>query len=186
MSWMEPSASLRRLRISFVPEAELFQFEHQIAVDLQELAGERFAFEEVRNLRLDAFVAADDGGDRRGGRDGDEQRVAQARRSDARRGVRPSARCRAALDAPQIELKIALGCAGFGEGGMRAVLFGESRTRRRVRGSKSLPGCVSRAARASGASNGRRSWKKTSCRPMTPRPTGRQRAIRMRRRESIG
>lgn len=33
------------------------------------------------------------------------------------------------------------------------------------------------SARASGESNGSRSWKKTSWRPIAPRPTGRQRAL---------
>ena len=54
------------------------QFVDQISIDLQEFAGERLALEEVGDLRLDALVAAHDGGDRRRRSNGDDQRVAEA------------------------------------------------------------------------------------------------------------
>ena len=57
-----------------------------------------------------------------------------------------------------------------------------ARTRPTARGSRSPPEMRCESARASGASNGRRSWKNTSCRPITPRPTGRQRWFERSRR----
>src|SRR5690606_33460013 len=65
------------------PQPELLQLLDQVAVDLQEVARQRLALEQVGHLRLDAFVAAGDGGDGRGGRDRDQQRVAQAADLDA-------------------------------------------------------------------------------------------------------
>src|SRR5690606_22428159 len=69
---------LDRISRGLGPEADLLQLLDQVAVDLQEVAGERLALEEVRDLRLDAFVAAGDRGDGGRGRDGDEEAVAQA------------------------------------------------------------------------------------------------------------
>ena len=78
MSCTEPSASLILLRISSVQRPSALQLVDEILVDLDEVAGQRLAFEEVRDLRLDALVAAGDRGDRRGRCDGDHQRVAKA------------------------------------------------------------------------------------------------------------
>ena len=67
------------------PEAERLELGDEVAVHLQEVARERLALEEVRDLRLDALAAARDRRDRRGRRDRDEERVAQARaRADPR------------------------------------------------------------------------------------------------------
>ena len=61
------------------PEAERLELRDEVAIDLEELAGEGLALEQVRDLGLDALVAPDDGGD--GGRRGDrdQERVPQTR-----------------------------------------------------------------------------------------------------------
>ena len=80
-------------------------------------------------------------------------------------------------DAPEVELEFALGGAGFGEGCVWAVFLCEvAGGGECVEVDLFLNACgQSRGLRAS--RRARRSWKKTSCRPMTPRPTGRQRAL---------
>ena len=79
------------MRISSCPETAELQLFDEVAVDLQEFSGEGFALEEVGDLRLDALVAADDGGDGGGGCDGDEERVANAGGCDALARVRSNA-----------------------------------------------------------------------------------------------
>ena len=82
MPCTEPSARLIASRICVGPQAAGLQLAHQRGVDLEELAGQRLALEQVGHLRLDALVAAGDRGDRRGRRDRDQQRVAQPVRGD--------------------------------------------------------------------------------------------------------
>ena len=67
------------------PESAVAELVDEVVVDLQEVARQRLALEEVRHLRLDALVAARDARDRRGRRDGDDQRVARAARDPADR-----------------------------------------------------------------------------------------------------
>ncbi len=107
-----------------VPAAERLEVGDEVAVDLEEVARERLALEEVGDLRLDAFAAAGDGGDRRCRRDGDEERVAEARGLDAS-AQRVPARGIGGRDAPRVELELALRRARLGEGRVRAALGGE-------------------------------------------------------------
>ena len=175
MPWTEPSASLIASRDLVGPQAERLQLVDQVAVDLQEVARQRLALEQVRDLRLDALVAAGDRGDGRGRRDRDQQRVAQAVLARCARAARPSAPVSSGVDAPRVELQLAARRARLGERRVRALLARPARTRPTARGSRSPRRCARDSARASGESNGRRSWKNTSCRPITPSPTGRQR-----------
>ena len=174
MPCTEPSASLSRVAHRLVPQAQRLELGDQVAVHLEEVARQRLALEQVRDLRLDALVAAGDRGDGGGRRDGDQQRVAQpvlamrARSASQRRG--PSG-----VDAPGVELQLAPRGARLGEGRVRALLARPARPRPTARGSRSPRRCAARASRASAQSKGSRSWKKTSCRPISPRPTGRQR-----------
>src|SRR5262249_33436252 len=46
------------------PQAQAFEFFGEMAVHLQEITGQRFALEQVRYLRLNAFVATGNGRDR--------------------------------------------------------------------------------------------------------------------------
>ena len=119
MPWIEPSASLMRVADLLGPQPERLQLVDQVAVHLQEVAGQRLALEQVRHLRLDALVAAGDRGDRRGRRDRDQQRVAQARPRDPRaqrvparrvaRASRPRRRTAARRCAARVSAKA--GCA---------------------------------------------------------------------------
>ncbi len=70
------------------PQAAGLEFGDEGVVDLEELAAQRLALEEIGHLRLDALVAARDRGDGRRGGDGDQQRVPQAVFGDASRGAR--------------------------------------------------------------------------------------------------
>ena len=188
MSWIEPSASLIASRTSSVHRPAALQLAHQVAVDLQELARQRLALEQVRHLRLDALVAAGDRGDRRRRRDRDQQRVAQpvlaairsrsAAQRSGRVGVTPH---RSNCSSPR-------GGPGLGEAGCGAVRLGELARRPPARGSRSprRSGSTARAPRRSRTAG--RSLKNTSCRPITPRPTGRQRGLRrggLRRRVEV-
>ena len=108
------------------PQAQRLQLVHQAPVHHQEVARERLTLEQVGHLRLDALVATGDRGDRRGRRDGDEQRVAQALGLDllaqlgpatvevGRRGGRPV-----------VELHLAIGRTGFLEARQRTVALGD-------------------------------------------------------------
>ena len=60
-----------------VPHATPLKFCNEVTVDLHELSGERFSFEQVGHLRFDALEAASDRSNGCGGGDGDHQRVAQ-------------------------------------------------------------------------------------------------------------
>ena len=106
-----------------VPQPAGLEVVNEVVVDLQELAGERLALEQVGELRLDALVRGADGRDRRRGRDGDEQRVAEAELGDALLEVRPLGLGR--LHAPQVELERSLGRPGVGERLVGAVGLGE-------------------------------------------------------------
>ena len=93
-----------------------------MAIGLQEIARQRFALEQIADLRLDALVAAGDRGDGRGGRDRDQQRIAQAVRGDP--CLQRGPRCLiVGHDVPQVELQRRGRSAGVRERGMRTLLF---------------------------------------------------------------
>ena len=120
---MEPSASLILFRISGSRGCARAGIGDEVVVDLQELTRERLALEQVRHLRLDAFVTSDDRGDGRRRRNGDEQAVAKADLSD------PSFERFEALrltrrGAPQVKLRAPLRRTRLREGLVGAKLFG--------------------------------------------------------------
>ena len=170
MPCTEPSASLSALAASARPQAERLQLVDQVAVDLEEVAGQRLALEQVRHLRLDALVAAGDRGDGRGRRDRDQQRVAQAVLARSARAARPSARSRAASTPQASNCSSPRAARVSANAGCGPCSSARSHGGRRARGSRSprRSAWTARAPRAE--SNGSRSWKKTSCRPITPRP----------------
>ena len=129
----EPSAILSRVAHRLGPQAERLQLVDQVAVDLEEVARQRLALEQVRDLRLDALVAAGDRGDGRGRRDGDQQRVAQPVLARSARAAPPSRSVRSGVDAPGVELQLAARGARLGERRVRALLRGQlGRGRQRV------------------------------------------------------
>jgi hypothetical protein len=58
------------------PKAERFELLREMDVNLQEVARQRLSLEQVRDLRLDAFVTTRNRGDGRGGCDGNQQTIA--------------------------------------------------------------------------------------------------------------
>ena len=106
-----------------------------------------------------------------------EQRVAQAVRRDAL-AQRVPALGRRAASTPQRSNCSSPGPRASRRSGVGALLARPARPRPSARGSRSPPAMRADSSRASAASKGRRSWKNTSCRPMRPRPTGRQRRVR--------
>src|SRR5262249_31057005 len=106
------------------PETQIFKLGDQISIDLKKVARKRLALEEVGDLRLDAFVRADDRRDRRGRCDGDEQRVAQAVLANALAQLVP-ARWIIGSNAPMIHLQCATGSASVRERRVWAVLGSE-------------------------------------------------------------
>ena len=173
MPCTEPSASLIRVAHRLGPQAERLQLLDEVAIDLRKSPDSVSRLNRLRHLRLDALVAAGDRRDGRGRRDRDHQRVAQARAAGSARATHPSARDRR-VRRPSIELQLAAAARVSSNAGCCPSLA-RARPTPSARGSRSPRRSSSTAARASAASNGSRSWKKTSCRPMTPRPTGRQR-----------
>ena len=77
MPCTEPSARLIGGADLVRPQPTRLQLGDEGVVDLEELAGQGLALEQVGHLRLDALVAAGDRGDGGGRRDRDQQRVAQ-------------------------------------------------------------------------------------------------------------
>src|SRR6185437_11212067 len=105
----------------------------EVAVHHQEVAGQRLALEQVRHLRLDAFVATGDRGDGGGGGDRDQQRVAQAVRLDSLAQHIPAGDVVGRCVRPVVELQLAVRGAAFGEARMRTGLCGQFvRLRQRV------------------------------------------------------
>ncbi len=177
MSCTEPVGALDLVADLRRPQAPRLQLAHQIGVDLEELARQGLALEQVGHLRLDALVAAGDRGD--GGRrgDGDQQRVAQAVRGDPRRAAPPSAPS-GGLDAPQVRaaghpaaarVSAYAGCAPCSlgqlarglQGGQEDLLVRSGSTARRPRASRTAG--AARTTRPAG--------------PSAPSPTGRQRGF---------
>src|SRR5260370_20352113 len=97
-----------------------------MTVQLEEVARERLTLEEVADLWLDAFVAAGDGRDRRGRRDGAEERVAQPVLGDLRAQEVPALRI-VGGHAPRVELQLATRGTRLGEGRVPAFLLGKIR-----------------------------------------------------------
>ena len=122
----EPSASLSAVAHALGPQAERLELGDQVAVDLEEVARQRLALEQVRDLRLDALVAAGDRGDRRRRRDGDQQRVAQPVLADARAQRLPARASSSGAHAPRVELQLAARGARLRERRVRALLGGRS------------------------------------------------------------
>ena len=88
--------------------------------------------------------------------------------------------------APGVELQLAARRARLGERRVRALLARQLARGSRARGSRSPRRSAATARAPRAQSNGRRSWKNTSCRPITPRPTGRQRRFdALRRRDRV-
>ena len=123
-----------------VPQVEALEVGHEVAVELQELARQGLALEQVAHLGLDALVAAGDAGDGGRGRDGDEQGVAQPGAPDpgleglpavglGGRGREQAALALGALavglDAPEVKLQGAAVGAGLSEGLVRAIALGQ-------------------------------------------------------------
>ena len=178
MPWTDPSASLIRVADRLVHSRALAG-PRPGRVDLQELARQGLALEEVRHLRLDALVAADDRGDRRGRCDGDRG-ASCAGRCVWMRARSSSQRASASgVDAPEVELQLALGGAGLGERRVRAAAR-QLAARHAARGSRCSCECASRQRAPPAQSKARRSLKNTSCSPITPRPTGRHACSRSR------
>ncbi len=106
------------------PQPKPLELGHQLSIDLQELAGERLALEQIAQLWLDRLVAAGDRGDRGGGRDGDQQAVAKTMGGDARLEVVEALRA-LGPSAPQLMVESAARGTGLGESRMRTFLDGE-------------------------------------------------------------
>src|SRR5688572_18775333 len=98
--------ALDELADALGPEAARLEVVHEILVDHEEVAREGLALEEVRELRLDALVAAGDRGDRGRRRDREQERVAETVLRDARLQLVPALDLRG-RDAPQVELQLA-------------------------------------------------------------------------------
>src|SRR5262249_27206324 len=114
----------QRLAGPGVPDTQLLQVLHQIRVDLEELAGQRLALEQVGDLRLDALIGTGDGGDGGGRGDGQAAGVAHADGGDTLPQGRPALRP-GRLDAVVVGVQYAPGGARLLPGGQRAVALGE-------------------------------------------------------------
>src|SRR5260370_42333290 len=58
-----PVRHLQAVPHVFIPEAQFLEFQDQIAVDLQKVAREGLALEEIGNLRFYALISANDRSD---------------------------------------------------------------------------------------------------------------------------
>ena len=133
------------------PQAAGLELADQRGVDLQELARQRLALEQVGDLRLDALVAAGDRGDRR--RRGDRDRAAScaARARRPPRAAPPSARsgCTATSQRSGCSTPCAARVSAYA--GCGAVRGGPGRRRPRARSGRSPPrsGSTARGPRGS-------------------------------------
>ena len=108
------------------PEPTLPELGHQVAVDLEELAGEGFPLEHVGHLRFYALVAAGDRGDGGRRRNGDHQRITQPVGGDAFPQGGPTLGV-GRLHPPEVELEGAGRRPGLVEVGVWPELLGQLR-----------------------------------------------------------
>ena len=103
------------------PKPQLLELFHQIGVGLQKISRQRLALEEIRDRRLDAFIAAGDGSDRGRRRNGYQQAVSQAVSGDFDFQPLPALRI-TGRRIPGMELQLPSCGPGFREAGVRAAL----------------------------------------------------------------
>ena len=187
MPCTEPSAALDRLAHLGGPQAARLQLAHEGGVDLEELARQRLALEQVGHLRLDALVAAGDRGDRRRRRDRDQQRVAQPVLGDPRPQRGPP------LGLGRASTPQRSGCRSPARprGSRRTPGAGRARSASSARGLQrgqvdllGDPGRQLRAPRRSRTAAAARRTRPAG--PSRPSPTGRQRGLRRRRLRRSG
>ena len=177
MSCTEPSARLIASRISSVHRPRRLQVAHEVGVDLEELARQRLALEQVGHLRLDALVAAGDRGDRGRRGDGDAAASCAGRASAMRSRRAPSAPGRSACTPHRSNCSLPCAARVSANASCGPCCLGQlGRGPQRVEVDLLAdPRATARGPRASRTAA--RILKNTSCRPISPRPTGRHAAF---------